>query len=427
MTSFPFTRPWFAVSLPVELPAATGQRSNGEGNLNKRYTGLLTLAAAALLGSATAWADEPLKIGMITTLSGPAGYLGQDIRDGFQLAIDQNAGALGNKKVELVVEDDGLKPGNAKQIADKMLNEDGIKLFTGVVFANVAFAAVPEILDADGIYISPNTASSSFAGADCNPNYFVSSWQDDSQGESAGALAQSLGYKKAFLIAPNYQAGKETMVAFKRFYKGEIVGETYTGLDQTDFAAEMAQIRAAKPDVVYEFEPGGLGIAFMRQYEQAGLLKEIPMVVHPASLDHAIAQAVGDAAIGVQVTSHWNDDFDNPVNKAFVAAWKAKYGDRPITYYAAQGYDAALLFGVGLEKSTGADDVAGFREALRTSEIPTVRGKFKFGPNQHPIQDWFALTAEKAADGKMVLKTASTVLTDHGDVYAADCKMGEPQ
>lgn len=386
-----------------------------------RSKGILSAAMLALSISA-AHAEDAIKIGMITTLSGPAGYLGQDIRDGFQLAIDQDKGQLGGKPVELVVEDDSLKPGNAKQIADKMLSEQGIKLFTGMVFANVAYAAVPDILDGDAIYVSANTASATFAGKDCNPNYFVSSWQDDSQGESAGALAQSLGYKKAFLIAPNYQAGKETMVAFKRFYKGEVIGETYTGLDQTDFAAEMAQIRAAKPDVVYEFEPGGLGIAFMRQYQQAGLLKDIPMVVHPASLDQVIVQAVGDAAAGVKVTSHWNDDFDNPVNKTFVAAWRAKFGDRPITYYAAQGYDAALLIGTGLEKA-GVDDLPAFRKALLTSAIPSVRGAFKFGPNQHPVQDWYALKAEKGADGKMVLKTDGKVLTAHGDSYAADCKM----
>lgn len=383
---------------------------------------LLATTCLTFTVSSAAFAADATKIGMITTLSGPAGYLGQDIRDGFQLAIDAEGGKLGGKPVELVVEDDALKPGNAKQIADKMLSEQDIKLFTGIVFANVAFAAVPDILDNDAVYVSANTASATFAGKDCHPNYFVSSWQDDSQGESAGALAQSLGYKRAFLIAPNYQAGKETMEAFKRFYKGEVVGETYTSLDQADFAAEMAQIRNAKPDVVYEFEPGGLGIAFMRQYQQAGLLKDIPMVVHPASLDHVIVQAVGDAAQGVQVTSHWNDDFDNPVNKAFVAAWKAKFGDRPITYYAAQGYDAALLIGTGLEKS-GIDDVPAFRKALLTSDIKSVRGSFKFGPNQHPVQDWYALKAEKGADGKMVLKTESKVLTAHSDSYAADCKM----
>ncbi|MCG7508552.1 ABC transporter substrate-binding protein [Mesorhizobium retamae] len=384
---------------------------------------ILAAATLALLAG-TAHAADPLKIGMITTLSGPAGYLGQDIRDGFQLAIDQNKGQLGGVPVELVVEDDSLKPGNARQIADKMLSEQGIKVFTGMVFANVAFAAVPEILDNDALYVSANTASATFAGKDCHPNYFVSSWQDDSQGESAGALARSLGYKKAFLIAPNYQAGKETMGAFKRFYKGEVVGETYTSLDQTDFASEMAQIRAAMPDVVYEFEPGGLGIAFMRQYQQSGLLKEIPMVVHPASLDQVIVQAVGDAASGVKVTSHWNDDLDNPVNKAFVAAWRAKFGDRPITYYAAQGYDAALLIGAGLEKDpAGASDVVALRKGLLSAEIPSVRGHFKFGPNQHPVQDWYSLKAEKGADGKMVLKTDSKVLSAHSDSYAAECKM----
>ncbi|MEP2451442.1 MAG: ABC transporter substrate-binding protein, partial [Nitratireductor sp.] len=363
-----------------------------------------TLAVAAAFSLATlggAQADDPIRIGMITTLSGPAGYLGQDIRDGFELAIETNGGKLGGTAVELIVEDDGLKPGNARQITEKLLSDD-VKLFTGIVFANVAFAAVPEILDNGAVYVSPNTASSTFAGKECHPNYFVSSWQDDSQGESAGALAQSLGYEKAFLIAPNYQAGKETMVAFKRFYKGEIVGEIYTGLDQTDFAAEMAQIRAAKPDVVYEFEPGGLGIAFMRQYQQAGLLKEIPMVVHPASLDHVIVGAVGEAAEGLQVTSHWNDDFDNPVNKAFMAAWREKYGDRPATYYAAQGYDAALLIAAGLEGSaSGVDDVAAFRSALLGADIPSVRGSFKFGPNQHPVQDWYALKAVKTEDGTM--------------------------
>ncbi|MFT3999143.1 MAG: ABC transporter substrate-binding protein [Rhizobium sp.] len=384
------------------------------------YKGILVATAFAL--SASVASAEPVKIGMITTLSGPAGYLGQDIRDGFQLAIDKDGGKLGGKDVSLAVEDDAMKPGNAKQIADKMLSDQGIKLFTGIVFANVAFAAVPDILDGDAIYVSANTASASFAGKDCNPNYFVSSWQDDGQGESAGALAQSLGYKKAFLIAPNYQAGKETMLAFKRFYKGTVAGEVYTGLDQTDFAPEIAQIRAANPDVVYEFEPGGLGIAFMRQYDQSGLLKQIPMVVHPASLDQVIVGAVGNAALGVRVTSHWNDDLDNPINKEFVAAWKKKFGERPITYYAAQGYDAALMMGAGLEKAAP-DDPADFRKAILSTAIPSVRGSFKLGPNQHPIQDWYSLKAEKGPDGKIALKTEGKILTEHGDIYAANCKM----
>lgn len=377
-------------------------------------------AATGLMLATAAWAEDPVKIGFITTLSGPAGYLGQDLRDGFALAIEMEGGTLGGKPVELVVEDDGLKPANARQSAERML-EDGVKLFSGVVFANVAGAAVPEILDAGAVYISANTASSDFAGKGCAPNYFVSSWQDDGQGESAGALAQEKGYKSAWLVAPNYQAGQETMVAFKRFFKGEILGEVYTNLDQTDFASELAAIRAANPEVVYEFEPGGLGIAFIKQYQQAGLLGEIPLAVHPASLDQAIVAAVGDAAEGLMVTSHWNSDFDNPVNKAFVEAWQKKFGaERPITYYAAQGYDAALMAAEGL-KTADPSDAEVFRAALLAAEIPSVRGPFKFGKNQHPVQDWYVLRAEKNAEGKIDLVTGEKVLTGHGDVYAADC------
>ncbi len=214
------------------------------------------------------------------------------------------------------------------------------------------------------------------------------------------------------------------MDAFKRFYKGKIVGEVYTQMDQTDFAAEIAQIRAAKPAMVYEFEPGGMGIAFLQQYQQSGLLKEIPMVVHPASLDQVIVNVVGKAADGVRVTSHWNDDFDNAENKKFVAARKAKFGDRPITYYAAQGYDAALMMGAGLAGVSGEEiDAKTFRKALLAAQIPSVRGEFKLGPNQHPVQDWYALGVAEGTNGKSYLKTEKKVLTAHGDIYAAQCKM----
>ncbi|MBB6466479.1 branched-chain amino acid transport system substrate-binding protein [Aminobacter lissarensis] len=382
-----------------------------------------TLLAASIAGLATfpAIAADPVKIGMITTLSGPAGYLGQDIRDGFMLALEE--GKLGGVPVELVVEDDGLKPGQGKQIAERFMGEEGIKLFTGIVFSNVAGATVPDIVDNDAFYVSPNAAPSNMAGKECNPNYFVVSWQNDSLHESAGQNATNLGYKKAFVLAPNYQAGKDAIAGFKRYFKGEIAGEIYTRLDQTDFAAELAQVRAAKPDVVFQFHPGGLGITFLRQYEQSGLMKEVPMVVAEPSMDGVTLAAVGDAAIGLNVTSHWNSDFDNAANKKFMAAWNKAY-NRPVTYYASQGYDAALAYASALKATSGSlDDADAFREALRKADFESVRGKFAFGPNQHPVQNWYALKVEKGDDGKPMLKTVGEVLKDHGDAYAAECKM----
>lgn len=379
------------------------------------------LAAALFAACASpVVAQEPVKIGLITTLSGPAGYLGQDIRDGFQLAFDMPD--LAGVKAQIMVEDDGMKPGQAKQIADRFIKTNGVKIFTGIVFGNIAFATVPDILDAGAFYVSTNTAASAFAGKGCHKNYFVASWQNDGQGESAGALAQSLGYKKVFIVAPNYPAAKESIAAFKKFFKGEVVEEKFTRLDQTDFAVEIAAIRAANPEFVHAFEPGGLGIAFMRQYHQAGV--KIPLVVHAATLDQAIVRVLGEAAVGVQVTSHWNDDFDNPASKAFVAAWKAKYGDRPVTSYAAQGYDAGLIIGSALKATGGKiDDMDAVRAAMRKADFKSVRGAFKFGANHHPIQDWYSMQAEKLPSGQYGLKTQKKVLADRGDDYTVDCKM----
>jgi branched-chain amino acid transport system substrate-binding protein len=385
-----------------------------------------TFFCAALLiaaGVTTAAAQEPLKIGMITTLSGPGGYIGQDIRDGFQLAIDLEGGKLGGAPVQLVVEDDGFKPGQGKQVADRMMKSEKIKLFTGIVFSNIAGATVPDVIDNGGIYVSPNAGPSNFAGKDCHKNYYVVSWQNDSLHESAGQNATVLGYKRAFILAPNYQAGKDALAGFKRFFKGEIVGEAYTRLDQTDYAAEMAQIRAANPEVVFQFHPGGLGIAFLRQYQQAGLLGRIPMVVAAPSMDATILNAVGEAALGINLSTHWNTDFDNPANKRFVAEFQKKHNRVP-TYYASQSYDTALAIAAALKGTGGKiDNAEAFRKEMLKANFDAVRGAFKFGSNQHPIQDWWAAKVDKDAQGKPAIVSTSKVLTNHGDVYAKECKL----
>lgn len=387
--------------------------------------GLLFLGAAMAAGLAAqpSLAQAPVKIGMITTLSGPGGYIGEDVRDAFQLAIDEESGKLGGVAVRLMVEDDGLKPGQGKQIAEKFLNTEKAKLITGIIFSNVAGAVVPDVLDADAFYVSPNAGPSNFAGKDCHKNYFVVSWQNDTLHEAAGQNATNLGFKRMFVLAPNYQAGKDAISGFKRFYKGEIAGEIYTSLDQTDFAAEMAQIRAAKPDAVFQFQPGGVGIAFVKQYAQAGLKDTVPMVVAAPSIEQRILGAVGESALGMNGSGHWNVDFDNPANKKFVETFRAKYNRVP-TFYASQGYDTAKLFASALKATNG--DVSksdAFRQALRKADFVSVRGAFKFGPNQHPVQDWYATRVEKDASGALAIKTVGKILTGRGDAYAQDCKL----
>lgn len=380
------------------------------------------LAASASFLAAPAEAGEPVKVGMITTLSGGGSALGIDIRDGFELALKQGGGKLGGVAVELMVEDDGRKPDKAKEISDRMLKRDKVDIMTGIVWSNLAMAVVPKVTKAGIIYISPNAGPSALAGKGCNANYFNVAWQNDNLHEVTGQYVQDQGYQKLYILAPNYPAGKDALRGFKRFYQGVVAGEVYTKLGQKDYAAEIAALRNAKPDAVFFFLPGGMGISFLKQFAQAGLTGEIPLFGPAFSFDQTILGAVGDAALGVINGSQWNKDLDNPANKAFVAGFLAEYGRLP-SLYASQGYDAARLIG-GALKEVGGDltNQDAFLAALRAAKFDSVRGKFRFGPNQHPIQDLYVRRVVREGD-HLTNEIVTKAFTDHQDAYAADCKM----
>ena len=377
-----------------------------------------TLALAATLAAfGTAGLAEQhggVKVGMITTTSGGGAGLGIDVRDGFLLAIKQS----GNDNVEVVVEDDQQKPEIAVQLADKMIQSEKVDVLTGIIWSNLAMAVVPAAVAQGKFYLSPNAGPSALAGAGCDKNYFNVAWQNDNLHEAAGAYANDAGYTNSFILAPNYPAGKDALTGYKRMYKGELAGEVYTQLGQTDYAAEIAQIRASGADSIFFFLPGGMGISFLKQYADSGV--DLPVVGPAFSFDQGILQAVGDAALGVKNTSQWNKDIDNPANKAFVESFQAEYGRLP-SLYASQGFDTANLLLSAMEKADISDADA-FREALRAADFDSVRGDFKFGPNQHPIQDIYVREVIKEGD-IFTNKIVATALSDRGDAYAADCKM----
>ena len=387
--------------------------------------GLMLTAALAALYSITgiALAETPVKIGMVTTLSTKAGYLGEEIRDGFMLAMDQEGGRLGGVPVELLVDDDGRDPGKGKQIADRFIQRDGVKIMTGIVFSNVAMAVVPKVVRDQVIYISPNAGPSALAGEGCHENYFNVAWQNDNLHEAVGQYATDVGFNNVYLLAPNYPAGKDALAGFKRYYKGKVAGEVYTKLGQSDYAGELAALRAAAPDAVFFFLPGGMGINFIKQYAQAGLNQQIPLMGPAFSFDERLLRAVGDAALGVVNGSQWNHDLDNEANRVFVEAFRKAYGRTP-TLYASQGYDAARLIGSAL-KQVGGDlsDTGAFRTALRKADFSSVRGAFKFGTNQHPIQDIYVREVVRAGADGTTNETRKKVFANHKDAYAAECRM----
>ncbi len=381
----------------------------------------LCAAAGLSLGVANA-ADTPVKIGMITTLSGGGASLGIDIRDGFDLAVKMKDGKLGGVPTEVITVDDARKVGNAKQIATRMIKKDNVDILTGIVWSNLAMAVVPSVTKAGKIYISPNAGPSALAGKGCDKNYFNVAWQNDNLHEAMGKYASDKGVKKAYILAPNYPAGKDALSGFKRFFKGEVVGEVYTKLGQVDYAAEIANLRAAKPDAVFFFLPGGMGINFVKQYNQAGLKETTPLYGPAFSFDEGILKAVGEAALGVFNSSQYSWDLDNAANKAFVAAFESQYKRKP-SLYASQGFDAAMLLDSAITAVKGdLSDQDAFRAALKAAKFDSVRGSFKFGANNHPVQDIYVREVVKSDTG-VTNKTVGTVFKDHVDAYAAMCKM----
>lgn len=370
----------------------------------------------------SASASAAVKIGMVTTLTTKAGYLGEDIRDGFKLAIELGGGQLGGIDVELMVEDDGRKPGKGRQIAERYIKRDKVKIMTGIVFSNVAMAVVPKVVKDDVFYVSPNAGPSALAGKGCHENYFNAAWQNDNLHEVMGQYVTEAGFKSAYILAPNYPAGKDALTGFKRYYKGKIVGEVYTKLGQSDYAAELANLRSAKPDAVFFFLPGGMGINFLKQYAQAGLNKNIPVFGPAFSFDARILKAVGEAAVGVHNGAQWNFDLDNMANQKFVSAFVEKYKRMP-TLYASQGYDSANLIGSALKATGGKpENMPAFRAALEKAEFDSVRGNFKFGNNHHPVQDLYVREVVKDSTG-IHNTTVKKVFSNHADVYARECKL----
>ena len=376
------------------------------------------LIAASLLGLgltvSTGALAEPVKVGMITTLSGGGSGLGVDVRDGFLLA----AKMAGNNDLEVIVEDDARKPDLAVQIADKMIQKEKVDVLTGIIWSNLAMAVVPSAIGQGVFYLSPNAGPSILAGKGCHENYFNVAWQNDNLHEAMGGHANSAGFNKTFILAPNYPAGKDALTGFKRFYEGDIADELYTKLGQTDYAAEIAQIRASGADSVFFFLPGGMGIAFMKQYAQSGV--DIPVMGPAFSFDQGILGAVGDAALGVKNSSQWSKDIDNPANKAFVEAFEAEYGRLP-SLYASQGFDTANLILSAMNKAD-VKDADAFRAALKEADFDSVRGDFKFDSNQHPIQDIYVREVIKEGD-VLTNKIIGVGLEDRSSAYVGDCKL----
>ena len=392
--------------------------------MNKKYSLplLVFLTAAIGLTAPPARADDKLKIGIIASMSSHASITGGMIRDGFSLAVKQLGGKLGGRDAEVVVQDDETKPDVAVSKAKALIDRDKVDFVVGTVLSNMLLAIAKPVTDAGVFLISPNAGPSNLAGASCNPNFFSTAYQNDQVHEVVGKYAQDSGVKTALLLAPNYQAGRDGIAGFERYFKGQVLDEIYVPLGTLDFSAELARIAATGPDAVYVFLPGGMGVNFVKQFHQAGLSDKVKFL-SAFTVDEVTLPAQKDAAMGLYGGSNWAPDLDTPQNKAFVEAYEKAYGILPASY-AFEAYDAALLIDSALKATNGATaDKDALRAALKKADFKSLRGNFKFNNNHYPIQDFYLVKVGKRPDGKYQTEIDKKVFTDFGDSYAKDCPM----
>lgn len=382
------------------------------------YKSFLALVIGLFVLPGLAAADT-VKVGFLTTLSGSAGATGAHMKNAVEIAMDHLDGKLGGRDAEVIIVDDQRKPDVAKQLTNRLIKKDRVDVVAGVIWSNLLQAIHKQVTRADKLLISANAGPSTIAGKGCHPNFFSLSWQNDQTPEAMGKYMQDAGVKEVYALAPNYQAGKDMIAGFKRYFKGKVIAEVYTKLGQSDFQAELSAVRAANPEATFIFQPGGMGVNFIKQWNQAGL-NQVSTLYTVFSVDAVTLPAIQASAAGTISTQTWSPDLDNAMSRKFVADYKAKFGAYP-SFYAAQAYDTMMAIDHAISVS-GSTDAAAMGAVLARGDIPTTRGPLKMNSNHFPIQNIYLREVVEDADGVYTTKIIDTVFEDHGDSYADECK-----
>jgi branched-chain amino acid transport system substrate-binding protein len=384
---------------------------------------MISAACLALVASPAMAQNKTVKIGFVSTFSGPTAVMGNDMRNAFELALDHMGRKMGGLPVEVIYEDDGQKPDIGKQKTEKLIESDKVDFITGYIWSNVLLASLKPIVDSKTMFISANAGPSQYAGELCSQYAFSTSWQNDQTPQAVGEYMNQKGVKSVYLIGPNYAAGKDMLSGVASTFKGKVIGQDLTKWpDQLDFSAELSKARAAKPDAIFAFYPGASGVQFLTQYAQQGLKGQIPLYT-AFTIDELSLPLQKDLALGVPGAQQWVNDLPFDANKKFVSGFREKYKTSP-TFYAAQAYDAAQLINSAVVASKG--DLSkkdAMRDEMRKANYPSVRGPYKYGNNHIPIQNFYLQDVVKNADGTFGLKTVATIVKDSQDRFHDKCPM----
>jgi branched-chain amino acid transport system substrate-binding protein len=379
--------------------------------------------ALVAFGAVPAGAQQSVKIGFVSTFSGPTAVIGNDMRNSFELALDHLGRKMAGKPVEVIYEDDQQKPEVGVQKTQKLVESDKVDFVIGYIWSNVLLASLKPVVDSQTFLISANAGPSQIAGEQCSPFFFSTSWQNDQTPQAMGTYMTQKGVKTAFLIGPNYAAGKDMLTGVRTTFKGQVVAEELTKWpDQLDFSTELSKVRAARPEAVFVFYPGAAGVQFLTQYAQSGLKGQIPLYT-AFTIDAITLPLQKDLALGVPGAQQWVNDLPNDANKKFVADFRAKHKNYP-SFYGAQSYDAANFANSAVVAVNG--DLSkkdAMRAEMRKANYASVRGPYKYGNNQFPIQNFYLQDVVKDAEGNFTLKTVTTIIKDSQDQFHEKCPM----
>jgi branched-chain amino acid transport system substrate-binding protein len=385
---------------------------------------LATAALVVVLSAMPAPAQQKsVKIGFVSTFSGPTAVIGNDMRNSFELALDHLGRKMGGLPVEVVYENDEQRPEVGRQKTEKLIQSDRVNFVVGYIWSNVLLASLKPVVDSQTFLISANAGPSQIAGELCSPYFFSTSWQNDQTPQAMGLYMNQKGIKTVYLIGPNYAAGKDMLNGVRTTFKGKVIGEDLTQWPgQLDFSTELSKVRAANPDAVFVFYPGAAGVQFLNQYAQAGLRGKIPLYT-AFTIDSLSLPLQKDLALGVPGAQEWVNDLPNDANKKFVADFRAKHKAYP-SFYGAQSYDAANLVNSAVAAVKGnLANKDGMRNAMRKVNYASVRGPYRYGNNHFPIQNFYLQDVVKDADGNLTLKTVTTIVKDNQDQFHTRCPM----
>lgn len=408
--------------MPDAKPASmNGQETMKRWVISKAVGALLGLGACLSATQAQEPQQQELRIGFMATLSGPAAVFGEHMRDGFMLAVNQSNGALGGMPTNVLVVDDKLDPDHAVKEVTKLIDENGIDLLVGVNFSKIMLAVHDPVVRSRTLFIGTSSGPAPIAGRNCSRYFFSTAAQDDQVHETMGRYASLKGYQQVVTIAPDYEAARDAIAAFRRHFKGQIAREIFPKLGQTEFSVEFDQIAGIEPDAIYAFMPGGMGVELVRQFQTSGMKGIIPFL-SAKTVDAVTLPYTKETGEGLFSAAHWAPNLDNPANKRFVREFRRAYNYAPSTY-AAQGYDAAKLIHFALELTGGAKDREAMLSAINAAPFESVRGDFRFNSNQFPIQDFYLVEGVRRTSRLYEMEAVARVFDDVGDAFSGSCRM----